>query len=203
MWQGLAATSSDVVVFADADVHDVPPAFVAPLLVPLLQEPDVLLAKAAYDRPLATGPGPQRARGGGRVTELLARPVIALLWPELDFLAQPLSGEYAGRRSLLASVPFVQGYGVELGLLVDTVHAHGPAAIREVDLGRRVHAHQPLDALGRMATEILAVALERATAQGRTPLDQPVLRQPVRDDTGALVLESHPVTVRRRPPLDA
>lgn len=199
MWQGLVATDSDVVVFADADVRDVPPGFVAPLLVPLLEDPEVLLTKAAYDRPLATGDGPGRDRGGGRVTELLARPVIALLWPELDFLAQPLSGEYAGRRSLLASVPFVQGYGVELGLLVDTVHAHGPDVIREVDLGRRVHAHQPLDALGRMATEILAVALERAAAQGREPVDHPVLRQPVRDG-GRLVLAPHPVTVRRRPP---
>lgn len=198
LWQGVAATSADVVAFVDADIRGFEPDFIVPLLGPLLVDPDVHLTKAAYDRPLATA---GTAHGGGRVTELLARPLLTLLWPELTFLAQPLSGEYAGRRALLESVPFVQGYGVELGLLVDTVERLGADAIREVDLGVREHAHQPLDALGRMAAEILAVGLGRASQQGRVPTDDPLLRQPRRTADGTLELAAHRVTVRQRPPL--
>ena len=198
LWQGVAATTADLVLFVDADIRGFDPDFVVPLLGPLLVDPHVHLTKAAYDRPLVTA---ATADGGGRVTELMARPLLALLWPELSFLAQPLAGEYAGRRSLLEAVPFVQGYGVELGLLVDTVELLGAGAIEEVDLGVRVHAHQPLDALGRMAAEILAVALDRAAAQGRTPVAEPLLRQPRRTEDGQLGLTPHPVRVRRRPPL--
>lgn len=196
LWQGVAATTGDVVLFVDADVRGFTPDFVVPLLAPLLVDPEVQLVKAAYDRPLATT---GEDVGGGRVTELMARPLMTLLWPELSFVAQPLAGEYAGRRSLLEQLSFVQGYGVELALLVDTVHRHGPGAIAQVDLGVRRHAHQPLDALGRMATEILAVALERAAAQGRAPVPDPVVHRPVRVD-GRLDTTAHPVTVRRRPP---
>lgn len=197
LWQGVVATTADVVVFVDADIRGFEPDFVVPLLGPLLTDGAVHLTKAAYDRPLGTSGA---AHGGGRVTELLARPLLASLWPELSFLAQPLSGEYAGRRSLLESVPFVQGYGVELALLVDTVARLGPEAIRQVDLGVRHHAHQPLDALGRMAAEILAVGLDRAAEQGRTPADEPLLRQPRRDELGVLHLVDHAVRVRQRPP---
>ncbi len=207
MWQGVAATTADIVLFVDADVRGFTPEFVVPLLGPLLVDPGIHLVKAAYDRPLdatdttdtteATG----TATGGGRVTELVARPLLALLWPELAFVAQPLAGEYAARRSLLEAVPFVQGYGVELALLVDTVERLGPAAIAQVDLGVRRHGHQPLDALGRMATEILAVALDRAAAQGRSPADTARLRQPTRGPDGALGHREHPITVRQRPPL--
>lgn len=198
MWQGVAATTADIVLFVDADVHDFTADFVVPLLGPLLVDDTVELVKAAYDRPLGTT---GQSRGGGRVTELLARPVLNLLWPELAFLTQPLSGEYAGRRSLLEALPFVQGYGVELALLVDTLERAGPDAIAEVDLGVRRHGHQPLDALGRMATEILAVALDRAAAQGRRPSTAPVLHQPHRDPDGAIVHVEHAITVRQRPPL--
>ncbi len=198
LWQGVAATTTDVVLFVDADIRGFTADFVVPLLAPLLVDESVQLAKAAYDRPLATA---GTASGGGRVTELMARPLLTLLWPELSFLAQPLAGEYAGRRTLFESVPFVQGYGVELGLLVDTVARHGASAIRQVDLGRREHAHQPLDALGRMATEILAVALQRAADQGRRPVEVPLLEQPRRGTDGALAPTPHRVMVRQRPPL--
>lgn len=195
LWQGVAATDADLVLFVDADVVGFTADFVVPLLGPLLVDEEVQLVKAAYDRPAGDG-------GGGRVTELVARPLLALLWPELAFLAQPLAGEYAGRRRLLEAVPFVQGYGVELALLADTVHRHGPAAIAQVDLGERRHTHQPLDALGRMAAEILAVALDRAAAQGRVPVEEPVLRQPIRAPDGELHHTARPVTVRQRPPLN-
>lgn len=197
MWQGLLATTADIVLFVDADIRGFTPDFVVPLLGPLLADSNVQLSKAAYDRPLGTTGA---ATGGGRVTELLARPLLSLLWPELSFLAQPLSGEYAGRRALLESVPFVQGYGVELALLIDTVELHGPAAIAEVDLGVRHHGHQPLDALGRMAAELLAVGLDRAARYGRNPVASPELRQPARGADGSITLASHEVTVRERPP---
>lgn len=173
------------------------------LLGPLLTDPATHYVKATYDRPLDLG-GALQPSGGGRVTELLARPVIGAFWPELAWLAQPLSGEYAGRRTLLESLPFVRGYGVELGLLVDTLTAHGPDVIAQVDLGRRVHVHQPLDALGRMAAEVLHVAVDRLVRQGRLVLTEPLataLLQPVRDAAGDLVLSRHEVAPSERPPL--
>jgi glucosyl-3-phosphoglycerate synthase len=203
LWKGLAATAGDLVCFVDADIVDVGPRFVVGLLGPLLVDPEVAYVKATYDRPLDLG-SELRPTGGGRVTELLARPLLDAFWPELAWLAQPLSGEYAGRRDLLESLPFVRGYGVELGLLVDTVAAHGADVIAQVDLGRRVHVHQPLDALGRMAAEILHVAVDRLARQGRLVLTDPLaphLLQPVRDVAGDLHLERHEVAPSERPPL--
>jgi glucosyl-3-phosphoglycerate synthase len=203
LWKGLAATTGDLVCFVDADIVDVDPRFVVGLLGPLLTDPAIGYVKATYDRPLDLG-GDLRPEGGGRVTELLARPLIAAFWPELAWLTQPLSGEYAGRRELLESLPFVRGYGVELGHLVDVVAAHGADAIAQVDLGRRVHVHQPLDALGRMAAEILHVAVDRLARQGRLVLPDPLataLLQPVRDELGELQLTHHEVASAERPPL--
>ncbi|MEX0835137.1 MAG: glucosyl-3-phosphoglycerate synthase [Nitriliruptor sp.] len=203
LWKGVAATAGDLVCFVDADIVDVGPRFVVGLLGPLLEDPGVHYVKATYDRPLDLG-HELRPTGGGRVTELLARPVIDAFWPELAWLAQPLSGEYAGRRALLESLPFVHGYGVELGLLVDIAAMHGADVIAQVDLGRRVHVHQPLDALGRMAAEILHVAVDRLSRQGRLVLTDPLARdllQPVRDLTGQLHLERHPIAPSERPPL--
>jgi glucosyl-3-phosphoglycerate synthase len=204
LWKGLAATDADLLVFVDADIVDIGPRFVVGLLGPLLTDPEVAFTKATYDRPLDLG-GEVQPTGGGRVTELLARPVLSAFWPELSWLAQPLSGEYAGRRGLLRSLPFVRGYGVELGLLVDILDGYGSDAIAQVDLGRRVHDHQPLAALGRMAAEILHVAVDRLSRQGRLVSTDPLARallQPVRDADGSLRLDAHEVVVAERPPLD-
>lgn len=203
LWKGLAASDSDLIVFIDADILDIGPRFAVGLLGPLLHDHTVQFTKAAYDRPLQVGEE-LRPTGGGRVTELLARPLITSFWPDLAWLAQPLSGEYAGRRSLLESLPFVRGYGVELAMLVDILERHGPDAIAQVDLGRRIHEHQSLQALGRMATEILQVAVDRLTRQGRLVVTDPLvgeLLQPFRDEDGRLVLEQHEVRPSQRPPL--
>lgn len=205
LWKGLAATDGDLVVFVDADIIDVDTRFVTGLLGPLLSDPDIAFVKATYDRPLDLG-GELLPTGGGRVTELLARPVLDAFWPELAWVAQPLSGEYAGRRDLLESLPFVRGYGIEVAMLLDIVATRGPEVIAQVDLGRRVHVHQELDALGRMAAEILHVAVDRLARQGRLVLTDPIARtllQPVRDADGELEFEAHTVAPSERPPLRA
>ncbi len=203
LWKGLAATDGDLVVFIDADIKDIGARFVVGLLGPLLLDDEVRFSKATYDRPLQVGSELQPS-GGGRVTELLARPLIAAFWPELGWLAQPLSGEYAGDRALLEGLPFVRGYGVELAMLVDIVEQHGAHTIAQVDLGRRVHDHQSLDALGRMAAEILHVTVDRLSRQGRLVLTDPLaatLLQPFRDAAGQLDMGRHEVRPEERPAL--
>jgi glucosyl-3-phosphoglycerate synthase len=160
LWKSLYTTTGDVVVFVDADLVDFDPRFVVGLLGPLLTDETVGYVKALYDRPLTTTEGVVPS-GGGRVTELLARPLLNAFWPELAGFVQPLSGEYAGRRTLLEAVPFVSGYGVELGLLIDLSRHMGVDALAQVDLGTRRHTHQSDAALGRMAAQILQTALRR------------------------------------------
>lgn len=161
LWRSLAATSGDLLAFVDSDLVDPSPDFVPTLLGPLLLEPDVALVKGFYRRPLAAEPD-----GGGRVTELMARPLLSALRPELSGVIQPLSGEYAGTRALLEAVPFASGYGVEIGLLLDAHAIVGLAGIAQVNLGVRRHRNQPLAALGLMARQILGTALARC---GVTP----------------------------------
>jgi glucosyl-3-phosphoglycerate synthase len=203
MWKGLAATTGELVAFVDADLVDVDPLLVARLIEPLLRDADTILVKAAYDRPLMLD-GHHDPQGGGRVTELLVRPLLASLWPPLAWLAQPLGGEYAARREVLEKLPFVRGYGVELGLLLDIHDRYGAARIVEVDVGRREHEHQSLAALGRMAAEILQVALRRADREGIMELTvEPGRRlpQPRRSERGILQREVAQIAFEERPPL--
>jgi glucosyl-3-phosphoglycerate synthase len=160
MWRGLAATQGDVVVFIDADLRSFTSDYVIALLGPILSDSSVHLVKACYDRPLIADGG-RRVMGGGRVTELVARPLLNLHWPELAGVAQPLSGEYAMRRDLIESLPIPCGYGVEFALLVDTAQRAGLDAVAQVDLGERRHRHQDDQSLGVMAAEIWQVALDR------------------------------------------
>jgi glucosyl-3-phosphoglycerate synthase len=166
LWKSLHATTGDIVCWLDADIEDVHPSFVYGLLGPLLTDPSTHFVKAFYERPLADGAGVQPT-GGGRVTELVARPLINLHWPELAGFIQPLSGEYAGRRAVLEAVPFVSGYGVELGLLIDLLDTVGLDGLAQVDLERRVHRHQDHQALGRMAFVLQQTALSRLERAGR------------------------------------
>ena len=204
LWRSLAVTSGDVVVFVDADIRNPDPRFVWGLLGPLLADPGVELVKAFYDRPVEIG-GVQHASGGGRVTELMARPLLNLFWPALSGLIQPLSGEYAGRRSLLEAVPFFTGYGVELGLLVDTLARRGPDVIAQVDVGERVHTNQPLEALSQMAFGILQVAARRLSDAQRLTFSldsSPVYRQ-FRRDGDVTVIAEQTVQICERPPISA
>jgi glucosyl-3-phosphoglycerate synthase len=171
LWKSLAATTGDLIVFIDADLRNFTPTFVTALLGPLLTDPRVAYVKACYDRPYLNGGG---TGTGGRVTELVARPLINLHWPKLAGVMQPLGGEYAGRRTLLERLPFVTGYGVELGLLLDVLEVAGLDALAQVDLGRREHSHQSTEALGAMSSQIMLTAWSRLERYGRiVPLMAP------------------------------
>jgi glucosyl-3-phosphoglycerate synthase len=193
LWKALHVTSGDVVVYLDADLVEFRPSFVTGLLGPLFADPDVLMVKAFYDRPLLD----VSATGGGRVTELLARPLLGLWFPQLAGVVQPLAGEYAARRCLLENLPFAPGYGVETGLLIDTVTRFGLGALAQVDLGERRHGHQSTAALGRMAAAILHTVARRVDG---VPIGDPALTQFARDGSRIVPVDA-PVPVAERPPI--
>jgi glucosyl-3-phosphoglycerate synthase len=161
LWKSQLVTSGDVLVFIDADLTEWGPHFVTGLLGPLFAHPDVQLVKGFYDRILDDGSS-QHAPQGGRVTELVARPVLSLGWPQLTRVVQPLAGEWAIRRSTFERLSVPIGYGVELAALLDVYREHGLDAIAQVDLGERGHSHQSVHDLAVMAAEIIAVAGRRA-----------------------------------------
>jgi glucosyl-3-phosphoglycerate synthase len=173
LWAGVAATSGDVVAFVDADVDPFDSRFVSGLLGPLLTDPSVSFVKGFYHRPLSFG-GHSEPDGGGRVTELVARPLLNLFWPHLAGFVQPLAGEAAGRRQVLERVPFVSGYGVETAMLVDLLHLVGLDALAQVDLGERAHRHQGNEALGQMAAQIQLTAWSRLVRDGRANAGAPL-----------------------------
>ncbi|MCX2184217.1 glucosyl-3-phosphoglycerate synthase [Streptomyces sp. SKN60] len=192
LWRSLMVTSGDIVCFVDADLKDFSADFVTGIVGPLLTDPDVAFVKAMYDRPLADAPGQ-----GGRVTELVARPLLNLHWPQLAGFVQPLGGEYAARRSLLERLPFPVGYGVELGLLVDALHTVGLDALAQVDVGVRKHRHQDGRALGRMAAAIYRTAQLRLS---RGHLVRPRLTQFERSEDG-FTPRTYEVDTEERPPM--
>ena len=171
LWATLAVSSGDFIVWCDGDVTTVEPSWVLGLLMPLLTTEDVSLVKASYHRPTEHG-------GGGRTTELVARPLLSLFLPELTGLHQPLSGEFAGRRTTMEQIPFVQGWGVEIAMLADVAERFGAAAIAQVDVGERLHRHQTLDSLGVQAAEVLATLLTRVGADKAFASDQLALLRP-------------------------
>jgi glucosyl-3-phosphoglycerate synthase len=202
LWKSLHAARGDLLVFVDADLRNFSTTFVTGLLGPLLTDPSVCYVKACYDRPYVSD-GTVVAGGGGRVTELVARPLINMHWPLLAGVLQPLSGEYAGRRQVLERVPFVTGYGVELGLLIDVLEIEGLDAIAQVDLGTRTHRHQSAEDLGRMSGQILQTAWSRLSRQGMViPLEHPstTLTQFRRHGDGHQV-SIRDVAVGERPPM--
>jgi glucosyl-3-phosphoglycerate synthase len=198
LWKSLAATTGDLVVFLDADLLGDVAHYVPGLLGPLLTDPQVDYVKGCYTRPLEVD-GVVVPAGGGRVTELTARPLLNALWPELAGFVQPLGGEYAGRRSALERVPFVSAYGVEVGLLIDLLQLGGLSSLAQVDLGVRRHTSQSEEALGAMAGQVVSAVLSRAG--GRLGADASGLLTRFRHDGTAFVPHSSTVAVDERPPM--
>src|SRR5918997_1918587 len=161
--RALCEAKGDLVLWCDADISDFGTRFIVGLLGPVLTEPGISFVKGFYERPRAG------AVGGGRTTELMARPVIATLFPHLSSIVQPLSGEFGGRRTLLEQLPFVRGYGVDIGLIIDVADTVGVAAMAQVDLGTRIHRHRTLDDLGPQALVVLQTALDRAGVRSANP----------------------------------
>lgn len=202
LWKSLFVTRGDIVLFIDADLRDFDPCFAVGLLGPLLTDPAAQFVKAIYDRPLTNGQTVLPA-GGGRVTELVARPLLNVHYPELAGVVQPLAGEYAARRSLLEKVPFASGYGVEIAMLIDVFEEAGLGAITQVDLGSRVHRNSSDDALGRMATQVYLALLSRLDRHGRgrgSGRSGTDLVQFLRRGTAYLPTESS-VVLSERPPV--
>jgi glucosyl-3-phosphoglycerate synthase len=162
MWRALSRLSGELVCFLDADTEGFSAHFATGLLGPLVCEEGVSFVKAFYRRPLGDG-----SEGGGRVNHLMARPALALFYPELAGVRQPLAGEVAARRDLLEAVPFATGYGVEVAMLIDVWQRFGLGAMAQVDLDEHRQRHQSLDALSPMAATVLATIARRAAREGR------------------------------------
>jgi glucosyl-3-phosphoglycerate synthase len=197
MWKSLLVTTGDLVVFIDADLTNFDSRYVTGLVAPLLLHHDIGLVKGFYDRDLAILT--DGASQGGRVTELTARPLISLWWPELAGVIQPLAGEWAARRDLLETLAFPSGYGVELAVLIDTFERLGLNAIAQVDLGMRTHVHQDLASLGAMAAEVAAAAARRRF--GDVPPVDAEISHVKRSRDGEVHWTSRPINLAERPSL--
>ena len=202
LWKSVYATSGDIIVWADTDVRNWHPRMVYGTLGPLLHEPRLQYVKGYYQRPIVEG-GILKEGGGGRVTELVARPLINLFYPELSGMIQPLSGEYAGRRGLLESIPFFTGYAVEIGHLIDAAERVGIEGLGQVDLERRVHRNQELEGLSRMSFVIIQAVMKRLEERRKARLFAELgstMKLP-RSGRGRLSLEVIELADRERPPM--
>lgn len=202
LWKSLHVLQGDLIAWVDTDIVNIHPRFVYGILGPLLRRNTVQYVKGFYRRPLRVGDTLQ-AGGGGRVTELVARPLFNLFYPELSGIVQPLSGEYAGRRKALEQIPFYIGYGVETGLLLALVERYGISGIAQVDLRQRIHHNQPLGALSRMAFAIIQVFIEHLESREKAQLLSEINRtmKIIRHETESYYLEEHVISDQRRPPI--
>ncbi len=194
LWKALYVTKGDIIVYLDADIKNIHHRFAYGLLGPLLTNDTIKYSKGFYDRPIATGKNKIRPTGGGRVTELVIRPLFSLFFPELTQILQPLSGEYAGFRELFEKVPFPIGYGIETSLILDICENWGLDVIAQVDLEKRVHRNQDTQALGKMAFVIMETFLKRLEKLGRIELKKELLLQMIQynlvgDDYTADILD--------------
>jgi len=201
LWKSLHVLHGDLIVWVDTDIPDIHPRFVYGLLGALLREPRIGYIMADYRRPLKVGQ--ERCEtGGGRVTELTARPLLNLLFPELSALIQPLAGEYAGRREVLERLPFFTGYGVEIGLLIDVLAAFGLDRIGQVNLGSRAHRNRDLTSLSMMAFSIVQVVMRRLGQRAPAPLDDLMnTTMKLVSLKDGLSLEVREMRERERPPI--
>ncbi|MEY3091598.1 MAG: putative glucosyl-3-phosphoglycerate synthase [Actinomycetota bacterium] len=186
MWASLVASKGDIVVWCDGDITSFTPDWIIRLVIPLLLDDQLGLVKASYERPSHLG-------GGGRTTELVARPLLSLFFPEIAEMQQPLAGEYAGRRTMLESVPFATGWGVEIGLLIDMYRQFGVESLGQVDLGVRLHRHHKLETLAIQAAEVAATLLARVPNAPSFAEAVPMLRRKSGDDIELNVMVRPPV----------
>lgn len=202
LWKSLFALRGDIIAWIDSDIANIHPRFAYGLIGPLLSDPAITYVKAFYQRPLMEG-GVTKESSGGRVTELVVRPILNLFYPELAGLLQPLSGEYAGRRSVLESIPFLTGYGVETGLVLDVFKRCGLEGLAQVDVEVREHHNQPLESLSRMAFGILQCVFRRLEEDGKLSLKEEPgsVYNTVRFEEGAYRLEPRSIEVIERPPM--
>ena len=210
MWRSLSVARGDIVMFADSDSTDFREHFVYGTLGPLLTNPEIQFSKAAFRRPFSQD-GKAVVDGGGRVTELMAKPLLNFFYPELTGFVQPLAGEFAARRELLCGIPFATGYGVEIAMMVDVLNEAGLSAMAQVDLETRQNRHQPLFDLTRMSSAVLRALGRRVHLAGRGAVahdPSEMLALPQRDvylhavgTPDGLRLDEHLVELLERPPL--
>jgi len=203
LWKALQVLKGDIIVYVDADIKNIHPRFVYGLIGPLLMREDVKYVKAFYDRPISLDAKRVKPTGGGRVTELVIRPLFSLYYPELSQIIQPLSGEYAGFREIFESVPFPIGYGIETSMLLDIYRLWGMGSMAQVDLDKRVHRNQSTLALGRMAFGIMQTFFERLAADGRIDLSEPLHDAMIQYELegDAYARQEYVMTRRERPPM--
>ena len=203
LWKSLLVTRGDIIIWIDTDIVNIHPRFVYGIIGPLLLNPQVQFVKGFYRRPLKVGMKMQ-AGGGGRVTELTARPLLNLFYPELSGVVQPLSGEYGGRRAALERAPFFSGYGVETGLLIDIYERYGVQAIAQVDLLERIHHNQHLEALSKMSFAIIQTVMRKLEKRfGRAVLEDVNRSMKLihHDKKGRYFLEVEEIAEHERPPM--
>jgi len=202
LWKSLYLTHGDIIIWIDTDITNISHNFVQGLLGPLLFRPDIQFVKGFYRRPLKVN-GKIQAGGGGRVTELTARPLLNLFYPELSGVVQPLSGEYGGRRSALERLSFYSGYGVEIGLLIGILENFGLKAIAQVDLKERIHRNQSLDALSKMSFAIIQTVIHKLEGRFDLGLLEEVNKtmKMIRYEPRRLFLEIEEITEEERPPM--
>jgi glycosyltransferase involved in cell wall biosynthesis/nucleotide-binding universal stress UspA family protein len=202
LWKSVLVTRGDILAWIDTDIVNIHPRFVYGILGPLLLNPRIMFVKGFYRRPLKVGQKMQ-AGGGGRVTELTARPMLNMFYPELSGVVQPLAGEYAARRTFLEQAPFFSGYGVETGLLIEAFERHGLAAIAQVDLLERIHHNQTLEALSKMSFVILQAFFRKLEKRFGRPFVEDVNKSMklVRHNAGGYFLDVEEVLEHERPPM--
>ncbi|MEN3123773.1 MULTISPECIES: glucosyl-3-phosphoglycerate synthase [Janibacter] len=196
LWKSLFVTTGELLVFVDADLTEWGPHFVTGLVGALTADPGTVLVKGWYDRVMDV-PGSAPSTEGGRVTELVARPVLDLWWPELAGVVQPLAGEWAARRSFMETLTVPTGYGVEIASLLDALRGHGLDGIAQVDLGARAHRHQRDHDLAVMAAELLAVVHARYDGE---PVPVTVAADELEQYTREGGWRTRPVPLAQRPP---
>jgi len=203
LWKALHVTHGDIIIYIDADIKNIHHRFAYGLLGPLLFTDKIQFTKAFYDRPISVGENKWRPTGGGRVTELVTRPLFSLFMPNLTQILQPLSGEYAGYRNIFESIPFHIGYGVETGMLMDIYEKWGLDIMAQVDLDRRVHKNQDTKALGRMAFVIIKTFLSRIERQLRITISQDMFDELIQYSllNNQLRLDICPLEQHERPPI--